>query len=54
MRNAYGIAHDLGTFITRLHLRAHEIEEDATRSRKPLLPPPVEAQELRVDRDLRT
>ena len=30
---AAAIAHDLGTPITRLHLRAHEIEEAATRSR---------------------
>lgn len=30
---AAAIAHDLGTPITRLHLRAHEIEEVATRSR---------------------
>ena len=30
---AAAIAHDLGTPITRLHLRAHEIEEEATRSR---------------------
>jgi signal transduction histidine kinase len=29
---AAAIAHDLGTPITRLHLRAHEIEEEATRS----------------------
>jgi len=30
---AAAIAHDLGTPITRLHLRAHEIEEEGTRSR---------------------
>ena len=30
---AAAIAHDLGTPITRLHLRAHEIEEENTRSR---------------------
>jgi len=30
---AAAIAHDLGTPITRLHLRAHEIEEDNTRTR---------------------
>jgi len=30
---AAAIAHDLGTPITRLHLRAHEIEEEATRLR---------------------
>jgi signal transduction histidine kinase len=30
---AAAIAHDLGTPITRLHLRAHEIEEETTRSR---------------------
>lgn len=30
---AAAIAHDLGTPITRLHLRAHEIEEEATRTR---------------------
>lgn len=30
---AAAIAHDLGTPITRLHLRAHEVEEEATRSR---------------------
>lgn len=29
---AAAIAHDLGTPITRLHLRAHEIEEESTRS----------------------
>lgn len=30
---AAAIAHDLGTPITRLHLRAHEIEDDDTRTR---------------------
>ncbi|MBX9589266.1 MAG: HAMP domain-containing protein [Hyphomonadaceae bacterium] len=30
---AAAIAHDLGTPITRLHLRAHEIEDEAVRSR---------------------
>lgn len=30
---AAAIAHDLGTPITRLHLRAHEIEDEATRTR---------------------
>jgi signal transduction histidine kinase len=30
---AAAIAHDLGTPITRLHLRAHEIEEESTRTR---------------------
>ncbi len=30
---AAAIAHDLGTPITRLHLRAHEIEEESTRAR---------------------